>query len=120
MSEQMLHILAPSRYDDVAAIVGDEPALRKLKAAVDEALRSGCGGAYLSQSDGEGYSLAIVQVPDMYPVCTTYAGEVSPARSRRETVGVRAVPHFIDALRKAGAPVANNVAIRVTTNPAKA
>ena len=119
MSEQMLHILAPSRFDDVAAIVGDEPALWKLKAAVDEALRSGCGGAYLSQSDGEGYSLAIVRVPDMYPVCTTYAGEVSPARSLRETVGVRAVPNFIDALRKAGASVPSDPVMPRIARPAK-
>jgi hypothetical protein len=120
MSEQMLHILAPSRFDDVAAIVGDASALWKLKAAVDEALRSGCGGAYLSQSDGEGYSLAIVQVSDMYPVCTTYAGEVSPARSKRETVGVRAVPHFIDALRKAGASLPTDLARPASMNSAKA
>jgi hypothetical protein len=37
----------------------------------------------------------------MYPVCTTYAGEVAPARSRRETVSLRSVPHFLCALGKA-------------------
>ena len=101
MSERMLHLLAPSRYDDVAAIVGDSTALLRLRNSIDDALKSSTGGTFLFQSDGEGYSLAVVCVDDMYPVCTTYAGEISPERSRRETVSLRAVPHFLFALGKA-------------------
>jgi hypothetical protein len=97
----MLHVLGPSRYDDVAAIVGDAPALLRLRNAIDDALRSDAGGTYLYQSDGEGYSLAVVRVDDMYPVCTTYAGEINPQRSGRETVCLRSVPHFLRALGKA-------------------
>lgn len=49
---------------------------------------------------GEGYSLAVVNAPDMFPICTTYAGEVAPARSKRETVSLRALPRFMEAIRK--------------------
>lgn len=101
MSEKMLHLLAPSRFDNVAAVVGDSTALLQLRNAIDDALKSTTGGTFLFQSDGEGYSLAVVRVDDMYPVCTTYAGEVAPARSRRETVSLRSVPHFLCALGKA-------------------
>lgn len=104
MSEHMLHILAPSRYDSVAAIVGDNTALYQLRTAIDDAIKSGTGGVHLIQSDGEGYSLAIVRAADMNPVCTTYAGEVAPRRSLRETVSVRAMPNFLDALQKAKPP----------------
>lgn len=100
MSEHMLHILAPSRFDSVGAIVGDYVALHALRDAINDAIQSGTGGTFLMQSDGEGYSLAIVQAPDMFPVCTTYAGELSPKRSKRETVGLRAVPRFMEAVRK--------------------
>jgi hypothetical protein len=105
MSEHMLHILAPARHDSVAAIVGELTALCQLRSAIDDAIRTGTGGTFLDQSDGEGYSLAIVRAADMNPVCTTYLGEVSPERSRRETVGIRSVPGFLDALRKAMPPV---------------
>jgi hypothetical protein len=101
MSENMLHILAPSRYDSVAAIVGDITALYGLRRAINDAIHSGTGGTYLFQSDGEGYALAVVQRSDMYPVCTTYAGEIAPHRSLRETMSLRTVPHFLDALQKA-------------------
>jgi hypothetical protein len=100
MSEHMLHILAPSRFDNVGAIVGDYVALHALRDAINDAILSGTGGTFLMQSDGEGYSLAIVQAPDMFPVCTTYAGEISPKRSKRETVGLRAMPRFMEAVRK--------------------
>ncbi len=105
MSEQMLHILAPARFDDVGAIVGDLIALRRLRDAIDDAIESGTGGTYLMQSDGEGYSLAVVQAKDMYPVCTAYAGEIAPRRSGRETVTIRGLPLFLDALQKSRPPV---------------
>ena len=101
MSEKMLHLLAPSRFDNIAAVVGDRTALLQLRNAIDDALKSSTGGAFLFQSDGEGYSLAVVCVDCMYHVCTTYAGEVSPERSKRETVGLRSVPNFLHALGKA-------------------
>jgi len=109
MSEHILHILAPSRYDEVAAIVGDFIALRELRAAIDEAIQCGTGGTFPSQSDGEGYALAVVLVPDMAPVCTSYAGEINPARSRRETINMRALPRFMEAIRKSfrAAPLAS-------------
>lgn len=100
MSEHMLHILAPSRFDSVGAIVGDYVALNALREAINDAIYSGTGGTFLMQSDGEGYSLAVVQTPDMSPVCTTYAGEVSPARSKREKVSLRGLPRFLEAIRK--------------------
>lgn len=105
MSNRMLHMLSPSRYDDVAAIVGDTEALLKLRTALDEAIITGSGGTFLFQSDGEGYSVAIVRVEDMYPVHTTYAGEINPVRSGRETVSLRGVPNFLQALRKAALPI---------------
>ena len=100
ISEHMLHILAPSRFDSVGAIVGDYVALYALREAINDAIHSGTGGTFLMQSDGEGYSLAVVQTPDMSPVCTTYAGEVSPARSKREKVSMRALPRFLEAIHK--------------------
>lgn len=100
MSEHMLHILAPSRFDSIGAIVGDRSALVALREAITDAIDSGTGGTFLMQSDGEGYSLAILNAPDMFPVYTTYAGEVAPARSKRETVSLRALPRFMEAIRK--------------------
>ncbi|PIL38874.1 hypothetical protein CR103_15710 [Massilia psychrophila] len=97
----MLHMISPGRYDDVAAIVGDVEALLKLRNALDDAILTGTGGTFLFQSDGEGYSFAIVRVEDMYPVHTTYAGEINPVRSGRETVSLRGVPNFLQALCKA-------------------
>ncbi|MES3021698.1 MAG: hypothetical protein V4857_08955 [Pseudomonadota bacterium] len=100
MSEHMLHILAPSWYDSIGAIVGDLTALRQLRDAINDAIDSGTGGVYLIQSDGEGYSLAVVQANDMYPVCTVYASDVEPQRSQRETVAMRALPNFLEAIQK--------------------
>ena len=104
MSRNILHMLAPARYDEVGALVGDMVALRELRAAIDDAIRSGAGGTYLSQSDGEGYALAVVLVPDMACVCTSYAGEINPKRSRRETVSMRGLPRFMEAIRKSYRP----------------
>lgn len=104
MSRNILHILAPARFDEIGALVGDLVALRELRAAIDDAIRSGVGGTFLSQSDGEGYALAVVLVPDMAPVCTSYAGEINPRRSKRETVSMRGLPRFMEALRKSYRP----------------
>lgn len=101
MSELMLHILGPSRDDDVAALVGDLAALYALRDAVDEAIHSGSGGAFLAQSDGEGYALAVVRASDMTHVCTNYTNEIRPVRSERELVPLRAVHHMMEAVRKA-------------------
>ncbi len=101
MSELMLHIIGPSRDDDVAALVGDLAALYALRDAVDEAIHSGSGGVFLAQSDGERYALAVVREPDMAQVCTNYANEIWPVRSEREVVPLRAVEHMLDAVGKA-------------------
>ncbi|WP_146204246.1 hypothetical protein [Massilia glaciei] len=104
MSEHMLHILAPSRFDRVAAIVGDLTALSQLRDAIADAIDSGTGGTYLVQSDGEGYSMAVVQAPDMSPVRTTYAGEVGPQRPKGEMVSMRGLPRFTEAIEKSKPP----------------
>lgn len=104
MSRSILHMLAPARYDEVGALVGDMVALRELRAAIDDAIRSGVGGTFLSQSDGEGYALAVVLVPDMDLVCTCYAGEMSPRRSKREKISIRGLPRFMEAIRKSYRP----------------
>ena len=115
MSRNILHILAPARYDEIGALVGDMVALRELRAAIDDAIRSGVGGTFLSQSDGECYALAVVLVPDMAPVCTSYAGEISPRRSKRETVSMRGLPRFMEAIRKSyrPAPIETGTIIRL-------
>lgn len=104
MSRNILHILAPARYDEIGALVGDLVALRELRSAIDDAIPSGVGGTFLTQSDGEGYALAVVLVPDMAPVCTSYAGEINPKRSKRETVSMRGLPRFMEAIRKSYRP----------------
>lgn len=105
MSEHMLHILAPSRFDSVGAIAGDQTALRQLRDAINDAIESGTGGTYLLQSDGEWYSLAVIQATDMFPVCTAYAGEVAPQRSERETVSMHGLPRFMEAIQKSQPPI---------------
>lgn len=100
MSEHMLHMLAPARFDSVGAIVGDQTALRQLRDAINDAIDTGTGGTYLVQSDGEWYSLAVVQATDMFSVCTAYAGEVAPQRSERETVSMHGLPRFMEAIEK--------------------
>ncbi|MQA21685.1 hypothetical protein [Rugamonas rivuli] len=101
MSELILHILVPSRYEDIGALVGDLAALYALRDAVDDAIHSGSGGALLTQSDGEIYALAVVREEDMTHVCTNYANEIRPVRAEREVVPLRAVHHMMDAIRKA-------------------
>ena len=101
MSERMLHFMGPSRWDEVGAIVGDRVALLELRAAVDTALRTGAGGTYSFQSDGEPYALVVALEQDMHPVHTAYAAEKPRGRSLRETVPMRTVANFNDGYRKA-------------------
>src|SRR5471032_1803266 len=100
MSEHMLHILAHSRREGNAAIVGDLCALHALRDAIDDAIRSGTGGAFLTQSDGEGYALAVLTTPDMQTVFTAYADEIAPVRSEREMVDPRNASRFMEAIEK--------------------
>lgn len=100
MSDYILHIIAPSHYDDVAALIGDLAALQSLREAVDDAIASGTGGAFLTQSDGEYYVLPVVRVPDMTHVYTAYATQPATVRSEREAVPLRAVHGMMDAIRK--------------------
>jgi hypothetical protein len=101
MSVQILHIQSPGRWDAVAAIVGDRAALQGLREAVDAALATGSGGAYVFSADGEGYALAVALEPRMYRMHTSYAGETEPVRSLRETMPLRAMPNFSMAYCKA-------------------
>lgn len=101
MSHNMLHIAGPTRMDNVSTIVGDRHALLHLRAAIDDALASGSGGAATFCSDGEPHAVAVLMEADMYPVCTTYAGEPFPARSRRETTPIATLGHYAAAMRKA-------------------
>lgn len=100
MSERMLHIIAPSHYDDVAALIGDLAALLALRNAVDDAISSGTGGAFMAQSDGECYVLPVVRVENMTHVHTSYAAYGATVRSERETVPLRAVNGMMEAIRK--------------------
>lgn len=104
MSEHMLHLIAPSRHENVGAVVGDLAALHALRNAVDDAITSGTGGAFLAQSDGEYYFLPVVQASDMTHVFTSYALEVAPLRSARETVPLRDVHGMMEAIRKSLEP----------------
>lgn len=101
VSEHMLHLRSPGRWDDTAAIVGDRLALLALRRAVDMALSTGGGGAFLFSSDGEGYALAVALEENMWNVQTAYADEVAPVRSLREVVPLYAVANFAAALRVA-------------------
>jgi hypothetical protein len=101
MSDHMLHIIGATRTSNCSTIVGDRPALVALRSALDDALRSGSGGTFLSTSDGEHHAVAIVLTGDMYPVFTTYAGENNPARSKRETIPVNKLLNYQAAIAKA-------------------
>lgn len=102
MSEYMLHIAGATRMSDSSAIAGDRAALLSLRRAVDDALRTGSGGASLFSSDGEPHAVALVLVENMDPVYTSYADDKDPVRSRRETVPILQLPNYLAALRKAG------------------
>lgn len=101
MSEQMLHIQSPGRWDGVACIVGDQSALLSLRDAVNAALATGSGGVYAYSSDGEGYLLAVALKTEMYDVQTAYAGEISPMRSLREILPMHALANFLIGYGKA-------------------
>jgi hypothetical protein len=101
MSDYMLHIVGATRMNNCSAIVGDRAALLSLRAALDDALATGSGGAALYSSDGEPHAIAVALVADMYPVYTTYAGERNPSRSRRETVPIAKLQNYAAALAKA-------------------
>jgi hypothetical protein len=101
VSEHMLHLQSPDRWDDMAAIVGDRTALEALRNAVEAALCTGAGGAFLFSSDGEGYALAVALEENMWDVQTAYAGEMDPVRSLREVVPIREVENFQSALHHA-------------------
>lgn len=101
MSKQMLHLRSPGRNDEVASIVGDRTAMEALQRAIDTALATGAGGAFVFSSDGEGYALAVALEGEMEDVETAYANEQTPQRSVRERVPMYAVRNFGVALRKA-------------------
>ena len=101
MSQNILHLLAATRLNSTSVIVGDRAALGSLRAAIDDALRSGSGGTSLYASDGEPHDVAVVLESDMDPVYTTYAFEANPARSRRETVPIDQLESYREALDKA-------------------
>ena len=101
MSERMLHFMGPSRWDEVGAIVGDRVALLELRAAIEAALKTGAGGTYSFQSDGEPYALVVALEREMRAVHTAYAAEKVRCRSLRETVPMRTVAYFNEGYRKA-------------------
>ncbi len=101
MSDYMLHIAGATRTTNCSVIVGDRAALAALGAALDDALQSGSGGAFLSTSDGEHHAVAVILCAEMYPVYTTYSNETNPARSKRETVPVNSLLNYRKALAKA-------------------
>ena len=101
ISHNMLHILGPTRWDAVAAIVGDRAALERLRCALNDALDSGCGGTVVAASDGEAYLLAVALQTDMQTVQTTYVDETTPLRSMREQIPLCETAHFDNACLKA-------------------
>lgn len=101
MSDYMLHIMSPTRDDNIAAIVGDRKALSNLRDSINDALATGSGGSFLYQSDGEPYALSVALVADMSQVFTAYATENLPLRSARETRPIRHLPNFMDGYHKA-------------------
>lgn len=101
MSEKMLHIAGATRATNCSVIVGDRIALIALRDALNDTLASGSGGAFLNCADGEHHAVAVVLTGDMYPVFTTYAGENSPARSKRETIPINKLLHYRSAIAKA-------------------
>ena len=101
MSKNLLHMAGPTRKDSMSKIVGDIAALTNLRDAIDDALNTGSGGTQVFMSDGEPYLIAVVRENDMDPVYTTYANEVSPQRSKRETIDMEEVGNYLMASHKA-------------------
>lgn len=88
MDTPMLHLVGPTRDGDPAIIAGDIAALMRLRAAIEAAIKTGAGSAELFCSDGEPYDLLIIASSSMHNVCTAYAGETGPVRSRRELLSL--------------------------------
>lgn len=103
MSQHYMHVVAATRWNNTSVIVGDHAALRNLRDAIDQALRTGAGGTTLFSSDGEPHRVAVVLEDNMYPVYTSYACEPAPARSRRETMPIDRLRNYGSALDKATA-----------------
>lgn len=101
MSENLLHIASATRASNCSVIVGDRAGLRALREALNDALGTGSGGAFLSAADGEHHAVAVILTGDMYPVYTTYAGEINPARSKRERVPISKLLNYRAAIAKA-------------------
>lgn len=101
MSQNYLHVMAGTRWDNTSVIAGDRAALVRLRDAIEQALNTGSGGTCLLSSDGEPHKVAVVFESNMYPVYTCYAQEAGPARSRREIVPITQLRNYADALAKA-------------------
>lgn len=86
MDTPILHLIGPCRDGSPAMIAGDVAALARLRAAIDAAIANSIGMAELFSSDYEPYDLLVIAPPNMWNVCTAYAGEINPVRSKRETV----------------------------------
>lgn len=88
MDTPMLHLVGPCRDGSPGMIAGDTGALMRLRAAIDMAIANGIGSAELFSSDYEPYDLLVVAPPNMWTVCTAYAGEVAPVRTKREALSL--------------------------------
>lgn len=86
MDTPILHLIGPCRDGSPAMIAGDVVALARLRTAIDAAIANSIGMAELFSSDYEPFDLLVIAPPNMWNVCTAYAGEVNPVRSQRETV----------------------------------
>lgn len=86
MDTPILHLIGPCRDGSPAMIAGDVVALARLRAAIDAAITNNIGMAELFSSDYEPFDLLVIAPPNMWNVCTAYAGEINPVRSQRETV----------------------------------
>ena len=56
----LVHIHGQYSPHDMAGIVGTEEGLKRIRDAIDKAIKSGSSSADLMTDDGEGYGLAIV------------------------------------------------------------
>lgn len=104
MSENTLNILAPTSYDNVGAIVGDQLALMRLRNAISDALDSGTGGTCLVQSGGDAYYLTVLEVRDMSTVSPTRVAQPKRVSTTPAPVCIRALPGFLQAMEKAKLP----------------
>jgi len=86
MDTPILHLIGPCRDGSPSMIAGDIAALTRLRIAIDAAIANSIGMAELFSSDYEPFDLLVVAPPNMWNVCTAYAGEINPVRSQRETV----------------------------------